>query len=234
MGPTQNDDWFAQFKPRMLGKTELGSALRDFSQCEKAFIASLDQASARDAAPFAAYRDAWAALDRLEDSVMAAAGRDRLAAMGLGGVLKSGAITTRQQRLRDALADFVSDAPGGINHIVDLSQTCQDHMNARASMVSRFERAQMEAARCRIPAALRRLGEVRADIDTALREGLIEPEAVVAAASALHRTLSDLPGDFSAHLKALAMLRTAGLRLTHQKKPLWDWLKRAEAVLKAS
>lgn len=224
-------DWWAQNKPRTLGKTGMGAALKTYSAAEKAFLNILTTAAVTDTAPFDAYRTAWAALDKVEECRLTAVGQSALAQMGFGPLLKPQVIATRQQRLRDAMMTFVADGPGGINAIMDLSQSCHDTMCSHATMVSRFERAQMSAAICRIPAAVRRLGELRADIETAMKSGLIAPEEVIERSGNLHMRLKKLPGDFSGHLKALAMLRTTGLKLGHQKKPLWDWIKRADAVL---
>ena len=232
MGWTLTYDWWAQNRPHTLGRTGMGAALKAYSAAERAFLTLLATASVDDKSAFAAYRTAWFALDHVEDCRLAAAGQEALAHMGFAPLLKPQVITTRQQRLRDAMADFVADGPGGINEIMDLTRTCQDHMCSHATMVSRFERAQMAAAQCRIPAAVRRLGDLRADIDRALRSGLIDPAGMVERTGRLHRRLKTLPGDFSHHLKALALLRSSGLRLNHQRKPLWDWVKRADAVLK--
>ena len=231
MGWTLTYDWWAQNKPKMLGKTGMGAALKAYTTAEKTFLTTLAGASADDPAAFAAYRAAWSALDRVEECRLEAVGQARLAHMGFAPLLRPQVIATRQQRLRDAMSDFVADGPGGINEIMDLSRHCQNQMCSHATMVSRFERAQMAAARCRIPAAVRRLRALRADIDAAMKGGLIAPEAVIERSGRLHGRLKGLPGDFSHHLKALAMLRSAGLRLSHQKKPLWDWLKRADDVL---
>lgn len=231
MGWTLTYDWWTQNKPKRLGKTGMGEALRAYTSAERTFLDWLTESTVEDDAPFAAYVDARAALDRVEECRLKVVGQEKLAQMGFAPLLKPQVITTRQNRLRDAMVDFVANGPGGINEIVDLSNSCHDQMNSRATMVSRFERAQMAAAQCRIPAAVRRLSDLRSDIDAAMKSGLIAPEVVVDRASGLHARLKGLPGDFSAHLKALAMLRTAGLRLGHQKKPLWDWLKRADAVL---
>ncbi len=231
MGWTLTYDWWTQNKPKRLGKTGMGDALRAYSAAERALMDLLSKASVEDDAPFAAYTAAWAALDRVEECRLKVVGQATLAQLGFAPLLKPQVITTRQNRLRDAMVDFVANGTGGINEIANLSNSCRDQMSSRATMVSRFERAQMAAAQCRIPAAVRRLSDLRGDIDAAMKGGLIAPEAVVERASGLHARLKRLPGDFSAHLKALAMLRTAGLRLSHQKKPLWDWLKRADAVL---
>ncbi|QEW22701.1 hypothetical protein LA6_004935 [Marinibacterium anthonyi] len=231
MAWTLTYDWWAQNKPHTLGRTGMGAALKAYSAAEKAFFNVLTTASATDAAAYGAYRTAWTALDKVEDCRLTAVGQSALAQMGFGPLLKPQVIITRQQRLRDAMAGFVADGPGGINEIMDLSQSCHDTMCSHASMVSRFERAQMSAAICKIPAAVRRLRELRADIETAMKSGLIAPEEVIERSGRLHALLKRLPGDFSGHLKALAMLRTTGLKLGHQKKPLWDWMKRADAVL---
>lgn len=231
MGWTLTYDWWAQNKPHTLGKTGMGAALKDYSAAEKTFLGLLNDASVDDAAAFDAYRTAWAALDRVEECRIAAVGQEALATLGFAPLLKPHVITVRQQRLRDALFDFVASGPDGINAIMDLTQDCQDQMCSRATMVSRFERAQMSAAQCRIPAAVQRLRSLRADLDEAMKSGRIAPEAVIDRSGRLHAVLKTLPGDFSAHLKALALLRSSGLRLSHQKKPLWDWLKRADAVL---
>lgn len=231
MGWTLTYDWWTQNKPKKLGKTGMGTALREYAAAERAFLDGLADASVEDDAPYVAYVTAWSALERVEECRLRVVGQETLAHFGIAPLLKPQVITTRQNRLRDAMADFAANGTGGINEIMNLSDSCHDQMCSRATMVSRFERAQMAAAQCRIPAALKRLSALRSDIDTAMKSGLIAPEAVVERASGLHMRLKTLPGDFSAHLKALAMLRTAGLRLGHQKKPLWDWLKRADAVL---
>ena len=231
MGWTLTYDWWAQNKPTKLGRTGMGAALKAYTTAEKTFLSSLADASVEDAEPYAAYRAAWAALEQVEECRLEAVGQASLAHMGFAPLLKPQVITTRQQRLRDAMYDFLANGPGGIDELVYLSERCKDHMCSHASKVSRFERAQMAAARCRIPAAVRRLQALRSDIEAAMKSGLIAPEAVVDRSSLLHERLKALPGDFSAHLKALAKLRSAGLRLSHQKKPLWEWLKRADAVL---
>lgn len=225
-------DWWTKNKPVKIGKTGMGAALKTYAAAERHLLDTLAETAVDGDTPFEAYVQAWTALDQVEDCRLKIVGQTALAQMGFAPLLKPQVITTRQHRLRDAMVDFVANGPGGINEIMDLSQSCHDQMCSRASMVSRFERAQMAAAQCRIPAAVRRLSALRTDIEAAISSGLIAPEEVVSRSDHLHRRLKTLPGDFSAHLKALAMLRTAGLRLGHQKKPLGDWLKRADAVLK--
>ncbi|MEM8729655.1 MAG: hypothetical protein AAGF79_07010 [Pseudomonadota bacterium] len=231
MGWSLTYDWWTQNKPSMLGRTGMGTALKAYTSAEKSFHATLVDARVTEPRTFIAYQTAWTALEHVEECRLIAVGQEKLAHIGFAPLLKPQVIVTRQHRLRDGMFDFVANGQGGINHIMDLSRHCQDRIGTQASMVSRFERAQMAAAQCRIPAAMRRLRDLRADITMAMEDGTMAPEVVAEQAGQLHRRLKPLPGDFSVHLKALAMLHTAGLRLTHQKKPIWDWLKRADAVL---